>query len=118
MNIAEERKGDVVILQIDGGLGYDTHKEFAETIGRLLREGVLHVIFDMSRLVYLSSWGIGSLLSATAKLRQRGGNAILANVHRDLHHILRIMQLVKVFDIRDSVDDALRAFEAPDARAH
>lgn len=111
MNIAEERKGDVVILQLDGGLGYDNHKEFTEAMSRIINEGGKHFIFDMERLVYLSSWGIGSLLSASARIRKLSGTVKLANVHREVTHILNVMQLVKVFDICDTVEDALKEIE-------
>jgi anti-sigma B factor antagonist len=109
MKISEERHGDVAILQIDGGLGYENHRDFAEMVDRALHEGVRHIIFDMDRLVYLSSWGIGSVLAATARVRQNGGKAVLANVKRDLFHTLRIMRLVHILEIRDSVEDALEA---------
>ena len=107
MDIVEEKRGDVAILQLDGGLGYDNHREFADAVNRIIEQGAKHIVFDLERLVYLSSWGIGTLLSASAKVRKNNGNVILANVHREIVHILKVMRLVKIFDIQDSVDKAV-----------
>lgn len=53
---------------------------------------------------------LGLLMTLTRRIRQSGGEVVLADVSRSLDRVLAEMQLDEYWDRYDSVDEALRQF--------
>jgi len=64
-------------------------------------------IIDFSSLTFLNSNGINLLISLLKKSNQRNGKIALANVPDQVEEILIVTKLIRFFDIRPSVQDAL-----------
>ena len=70
MNILSRTIGDVTVLELDGGLGYDNYKTFKANIEPYVTRRNLKLVIDLAKITYLSSWGIGALLSLSSKVRK------------------------------------------------
>ena len=106
MQVSRHELDDVTVIVLDGGLGYDNHKAFKADIEPFLSRDGLKAVIDLERVNYLSSWGIGGLLSLSGQIRKNGGDVAFANLHGDISEVIHMMRLNTVFDLYDSVDEA------------
>lgn len=106
MQISSHELDDVTVIVLDGGLGYDNHQDFKADIEPFTTRACLSAVVDLGSVTYLSSWGIGGLLSLSGKIRKNGGDVAFANLHGEVSDIIHIMRLNTVFDLYDSVDEA------------
>jgi anti-sigma B factor antagonist len=96
---------------LDGGLDHTTSKEFLARMDALLAEGVKYVVLDLSKLSYASSLGLAALMRAHRHFAAAGGRIAFANLHSATAKILRVTRLDQVFDLFDTVEEAVRDIE-------
>ncbi|MBM4047428.1 MAG: STAS domain-containing protein [Planctomycetes bacterium] len=113
MDIHEKKIGDITVFTLDGGLGLDNYREFSRRMDTLISPERKKVIIDLDQLTYLSSWGIGILVSVAGKIRKVGGVVKFANLHSEIAGVLHVMRMDKVLDIYPSVDDAVASLHEP-----
>ena len=101
---------DVLILSADGGLSADTAEQFVEELDQFIQLGIRKLIVDCTRLTYVSSSGVGILVSLHKRLAKRGGDVKLAAVAGVVAKIIRLTGLEKIFHIYPTVQDACQAF--------
>ena len=113
MQIIERKQvGDVHVWAIDGGVDHTTHDAFVADMQRILDAGESgkKVVLDLSRLTYVSSLGLGTLVRAHGQFKKAGGSLKFANLHTNVGDILHFAHLDRVFDLYPSVDEAVQAF--------
>jgi anti-anti-sigma factor len=82
-----------VVLQ--GRLDTETAPSLDAELDRILSSPVLVIVFDLSRLDYVSSAGLGVLFRAQKSMKARAGEALMVKPQP---------QVQKVFDIVKAVD--------------
>ena len=73
-------------------------------------DGREKIVLDFSNVEYLSSAALGKLITMNKKVGEIGGNLRLCSIRKDIYEVFTITRLNKVFDIRDSQQDALAGF--------
>lgn len=69
--------------------------------------GPLLLIVDMSRLTFMDSWSLHTILTAWRALRSAGGALVLAGPTGEVRRILELSGADTLVTIRDSVRDAV-----------
>lgn len=106
--IEGRREGAAVVIACEGRitLGLATN-----TLRNLLREalegGAQAVVVDFSGATQLDSTGIGELVGALSLANERGAALRLAALPAKIRELLRITRLDTVFDVRESLEEAL-----------
>jgi anti-sigma B factor antagonist len=104
---------DAVVLELVGSLaGHKATTLFADAIEQAAQADSV-VIVDLGRVSSIDLQGIGSLLRAHTVIRRLGGILRLARLTRRIFDLIVITRLVTVFDIFDSVDEAVAAQAQP-----
>ncbi len=112
MALKEKIEGDIAILTLKGDLiGDPETTELKDKVGSLLADEISKIVFDLGKVKYINSTGLGSLISALGKVRDAGGKLLLARVGDNVLNLFVITQLVKVFDTYETVDRALAVFK-------
>lgn len=88
----------------------DESNEVRTKIKEVLAEGKKRVVLDLGEVSYIDSAGLGALVSAYTSARNGGGEIKLASVTKRFHELLNITKLVTIFDVHDSVADAVKSF--------
>ncbi|MCC5831243.1 MAG: STAS domain-containing protein [Phycisphaeraceae bacterium] len=105
-----EVDGDVMVLAVDGGLERDTVEQFNRTLEKIIDMGVRRIIVDCRKLSYISSYGLGVLLTLHRRMKKLGGDVKLAGVPSAVISVLAVTHLSGYFDIHDDVSRAKLAF--------
>src|SRR5262245_1707390 len=82
--------------QIEAGESCLQLNEFSK---RLIAGGARSFVFDLGRVSYIDSAGLGLLLSIYATLRLQGGDMKLLNVGTTVKEALTITNLIQIFEI-------------------
>ena len=106
MQISSRTLDGVIVLDLDGGLGFDNYRQFRDEIEAVAAKPGTKIIVNLEKLSYLSSWGIGSLLSLANRVRKGGGDVAFANLQGNVSDLIHVMRLNTVFDLYDSVEEA------------
>lgn len=66
------------------------------------------IILDFSNVEYLSSAALGKLITLDKKVKSAKGKLRLCNIRPDIYEVFAITRLNKLFDIKESQDQALQ----------
>ncbi len=112
MNLTPEKIGDVTVVVLPGEqLDASNAKEFKRDMAPLL-EPCRRVIFDLVQLRFVDSSGLGAILSSLRQLNANGGDLKLCGMSKPVRALFELVRMHKIFEIHETRDDALRAFQA------
>ena len=80
-------------------------------VAEALEAGARNILVNLAGVVTIDSSGIGELVSAYTTVTNRGGKLKLVNLPPKVTDILQITQLISVFEVYDTVDEALETFD-------
>jgi anti-anti-sigma factor len=105
-----EERPEALVVHIEGELGLPPTTDIfqKEFIGVLARRPSL-VILDLSKLLFLSSLGIGILLDAQHNVVRHGGKARVSGAPPAIKDVFERTRLVKAFTFFETIDEALAA---------
>ena len=110
MKIQTHRYGEVTVVAIDAdNLDAGTARVFKELIAPVL-DKERKVAFDLSRLQFVDSSGLGVILSCLRTLNSRGGDLRLCGLTRPVRALFELVRMHRVFEIFNSSDEAVRSF--------
>lgn len=111
MKVNSEKSGDIMIVAFqDDALDANNTKEFKENIAPILDTN-LKVAFDLSKLEFVDSSGLGAILSCLRKLNSEGGDLKLFGVTKPVRALFELVRMHRIFDIFNTKEEAIKAFE-------
>lgn len=103
------------VLHIGGEVDLYNTPQLKEEIVNLIDGGVRRLVVDLSDARYLDSTALGVLIGGLKRLRERNGELRLASPQPRILKVLEITRLLKVFQVCDSVQQALVGWDAQGA---
>ena len=89
-----------------------------DTIHEFLRQGNNRIILNLADVDFIDSAGLGELVRTLASVRSHSGQLKLVNPSENVHKLLRITKLDRVFDIENDEASALMSLrQNPAAKA-
>jgi anti-sigma B factor antagonist len=110
MQIAIDERGQVTILTVDGSLDSLTAQELEVQVKKMIEEGRVSLVMDLSGVDYSSSAGLKVLLAARKLSRQMNGDLRLANVQDSVEKIFRMAGLFGVIPQYPDLEAAVESF--------
>ena len=100
------------VLPLEGDIDLHVSPVVTETLTEMIRKEPKRVVIDLSRVTYIDSAGIASLIIAMQEVEAYGGKFFLAGLQETLRLIFETSRLDRTFQIFPNVDAALAATEA------
>jgi anti-sigma B factor antagonist len=110
MHIKKNQVKDITQVQIDDRLEADTVQEFRDSMSQLASEGKIKIVLDLGMVSFIDSSGLGCLVSILRQFRQNDGDIKIACITDNIRPLIEIVRLHRVFDIYDSVEEAVKNF--------
>lgn len=112
LNHSTQEKQGVLIFSIEEEkITHDHAAALKETIFLKIAEGFSRIILDLSKVKEIDSSGLGALLFAKRQADGSQGDLKLVTTSESVQNMIRIAQLSRVFDLHNSVQEALDAFK-------
>jgi anti-sigma B factor antagonist len=111
LGITRSDFGDVTVLVLDGNVTLGANHVFLrEQIFGMLEDGRRKFILDYSAVQFQDSAGNGALAASWAKVRNSGGELVLAGLQHRMIDMFQVTKLNAVFKIFATANDALDHF--------
>ena len=112
MATATERLGDVTVValpmdELDAGNSAELKRDLAPVL-----ETATKLVFDLTRLRFVDSSGLGVFISCLRKLNVRGGDVKLCGMSKHVRAVFELVRMHRIFDIHATKEDAVAAFAA------
>lgn len=96
-------------LFIQGDLiGDEVGPKLVEVVSDAVEDGVKKFVIDLSEVRYISSSGIGLLITMLTKMRNKDGEVYLTAPSDHVKKLLIITKLNNIFTVFDSIDEFKR----------
>ncbi|MFC4874517.1 STAS domain-containing protein [Negadavirga shengliensis] len=100
-------EGKSFIMKLKGDLiGDESGPKLVGKVSDALNEGITNCIIDLSQVRYISSSGIGVLITILTKMRNAGGEVYLTSPSEHVKKLLIITKLNNIFNVYDSLEEA------------
>lgn len=104
--------GDVIITEVSGKITLgEGDVKLRDAVHELLNKKKDKIILDLGKVSYIDSAGIGELISAYTTAKRNGANLKLLNLTKKIQDVLQITQLLTIFEVYKSEDEALKSFK-------
>jgi anti-sigma B factor antagonist len=118
LQIAQRVAAGIAVFELSGHLVFDEgDRLFRDQVKAFAAAGGRRLIVDLSRVSYVDSGGIGSLVEMFLHLVRRGGSLKILRPSAASRRVLQITQLDTVLEIFEEEKDAIRSFGASAMRA-
>ena len=111
MKLEIKTQNNIVIVKIlEPELTSAKSPELKTELLRLAGEGKMNILLNLDSVAYMDSSGLSALLFGRRQIVPSGGNLKLACLSDNVKALIKIAQLDKIFDVFESVENALKAW--------
>jgi anti-anti-sigma factor len=111
MKITKRERDGVTVLDLNGKITIGVGDvALRDAVHAALNDGSQSILINLREVTTIDSSGVGELVSAYTTATNRGAKLKLVNLPSKVADILHITQLIKVFDVRDDEEEAVRSF--------
>ena len=105
----EEIEGGLIVY-VSGYIDIYNTVYFKKRIERLIEAGFVRIIFEMSRVTYISSTGWGAFAYLLQALLPHKGDLVLSQVHPKVFEAAELLGLAQYFNARENIEESIGYF--------
>jgi anti-anti-sigma factor len=99
------------LAAMTGAIDGNTVPSFQATLEEIKTKGIRRLVLDMSKIKYVNSTGLGSLVKYADTFKSTGGGMALIKVPAKVKIVIEMLGLNAFFDICTDLESALKALE-------
>jgi anti-anti-sigma factor len=108
VSILELNNATIVKVEEEKMLGY-SGTDFQEAVMASIKSDKTCTIVDLSKVTFISSWGLGMILYGFTSAQNKGKEFMCAGVCENVRNSFSKTKLDSVIKLYDSLDDAINA---------
>jgi anti-sigma B factor antagonist len=112
MEITSLRKTNSMLLSLQGRFDAGAADDFKKKMRTLTAQGVACYVIDLSRVSYIDSGGLGSLVTSLRRVREIQGDIRIASLSDKVRRVFELTRVYRIFDIYDSSEAAVASYQA------
>lgn len=102
---------DIRIIEMSGKITIGSGDvKIRELISTALDEGKTKILLNLSGVTAIDSSGIGEMVACYTTVTKRDGQLKLLKLSPKINDILQVTQLITVFDVYDTEEEAIASF--------
>jgi anti-sigma B factor antagonist len=112
MKIKKKEVDGITVLELSGEMyGGPENMKLVDEVLELAEKGTLDLVINLSRVKWISSTGLGIMVSARSKFAKMGGVIKLAHPNDRVLGILQVTRLNLIFDVFDNEKEAVNSLK-------
>jgi len=116
MKLESRELSGYLVFDVDGDFDSRSAGEAKEVIRSAILEGNYKVIINLENCTYIDSSGLGTLVSALKTTKEHGGTVWLSGLSAQVKMVVELTRLHHVFDIFDTVEEAISELDGSDVQ--
>jgi anti-sigma B factor antagonist len=109
INFRKKNNPDHIVVDMDGDLDLYSAYEVRDQIEKLINEGNIRFLFNMEKVDYIDSTGVGVFVRILLLLKQKQGVIRLFKVNEAPLKVFKLTMLVQMLGVCDSEEEAVQA---------
>lgn len=105
LQILKEENNDEIIIKPVGEVDIYTSPDLKETLTEIINQSNVNMVIDGEKLEYIDSTGLGVLIGALKKIKEKERNITITNIKPNIKKLFDITGLNKVFVVKEWNDD-------------
>jgi len=112
MKIKQKEVDGVTVLELSGEMyGGPDNMKLVDIVSELASEKKLDLVVNLEKVKWISSTGLGILVSARSRYAKEGGVIKLCHPNDRVLGILQVTRLNLIFDVYKNVTEAIEALK-------
>ena len=108
MLISARHQDKTTIFDLSGDIDFASSPRVRDLVLREIRESrTPRVVVNLSKVRYMDSSGVASLIEGLKASRDLGSRFILCGLSTSTREVLQLSRLIKVFEVYDTEEQAL-----------
>ncbi|MBF0354801.1 MAG: STAS domain-containing protein [Alphaproteobacteria bacterium] len=99
MEFSTQSQGADMVFVLTGRMTFKDHKLFREILLDVAKKTFQRAVFDLNRLDFIDSFGVGMLLIVKDAAENRSKSVVLRKPQGQVEHMVQIAKLAKLFTI-------------------
>jgi len=87
-----------------------------EVTGAIAEKQGVSLILDLTRVTFLGSVGLTTLVILLKRLKEAGGRLIIAGLSGQRLRVMELTRMTRIFDLQPDLSHAMAALKAPESR--
>jgi anti-sigma B factor antagonist len=109
LKLGHHAKDGIEVIDVQGEIDMYTAPRLRELLIDLVSQGSYQLVVNLDKVGFLDSAGLGVLVGGLKRVRAHDGSLDLVCTQQRILKILKIAGLTEVFDIYQTVDQAIAA---------
>ncbi len=110
MAVKTEQKSGLMVCHIDGEIDINTAPDIKRAFDRLLSKKEPKIVINLTKVTYVDSSGLATLVEILKNMRTYGGRMRLTNLSPKIKSLFEITKLERLFDIIADEAEAISTF--------
>lgn len=111
MKIEKRQVKDVTVFDLKGKILIgDSIDVLREAIKDSLEKNEKNIVLNFNAVPYLDSTGLGEVVRSYTSVKKENGAIKIANLTDKVQDLLSVTKLITVFEVFDTVDEAVDSF--------
>ena len=111
LKITHSKTDGIVVIRLTGAIYFGEESKSLRILVKELLDTSRQIVLDLGDVTHIDSGGLGTLVSLYASARKVSGDVKLAHIGNHTRELLQITRLVTLFEVFDTVEDAIASFE-------
>jgi anti-sigma B factor antagonist len=109
--VSKPMSNSTTVVEVSGSLAENERQYFFDCIGDFVESGYKNIIIECHKIGFVSSSGLGSILSARKRAAKKGGRIYLTHLNSSLAEVLEITKLGRLLLVYPSTESAIEHIE-------
>ena len=110
MAVKSETKSGLLVCHVDGEVNINTSPDIKKAFDKILASKAPKIVINLSRVTYVDSSGLATLVEILKNMRSYGGKMKLASLSPKIKSLFEITKLDKLFEITANEEEAISKF--------
>ncbi len=112
IELAEKTPDGIYVFKLVGSLAVEGAAGIQGLFDVCVREKVYRIVLDLAAVNFISSAGMGALLSSVGELRKNSGDMIFVKMQDKIMGVFKNLDVLDYFIVADDVDHAVERFRS------
>ena len=110
MAVRIEDKNGLAVCYVDGEVDINSSPAVKKEFDRLIAAKTPRIVINLSKVTYVDSSGLATLVEILKNMRSYGGRLRLTNLSAKIKSLFEITKLEKLFEIMADEQEAISTF--------
>ena len=110
MSVKIETKNGLTVCHVEGEIDINSSPGIKKSFDKVLSAKTPKIIVNLSKVTYVDSSGLATLVEILKNMRSYGGRLRLTNLSSKIKSLFEITKLEKLFEIMADEQDAISTF--------